>query len=145
MWLERTSYWTSSSLPGILRWFEVARSETREIAPIEYACEIVSAKNNELREMSADPCTVHPVLKLTQSLQVLQTKGHPLMTSLYEELIPTYIHSIAFNLLLSVKFRDPKPLFFWVKRRHFGCNKGIFLGLFQKHLCVSVPPNFFLC
>jgi hypothetical protein len=29
----------------------------------------VAAKNKELREMSADPLSLHPVLKLTQSLQ----------------------------------------------------------------------------
>ena len=70
LWLERTTYWSSSNLPGILRWFEVARSETHEIAPVEYACETVSAKNKELREMTNDPASVQPIIKLTQSLHV---------------------------------------------------------------------------
>ena len=66
MWIERTTYTIESSLPGILRWFEVKKIESVQISPIEHACETVNAKNHELRNLVMDP---EPVLKLTQSLQ----------------------------------------------------------------------------
>ena len=66
LWIERTTYHIESPLPGILRWFEVLKTEILHISPIDHACETISAKNNELRNLISDP---DPVLKLTQSLQ----------------------------------------------------------------------------
>ena len=66
LWIERTTYHIESPLPGILRWFEVIKIDTIHISPIEHACETISAKNIELRNLISDP---EPVLKLTQSLQ----------------------------------------------------------------------------
>ena len=42
------------------------KTEILHISPIDHACETISAKNNELRNLISDP---DPVLKLTQSLQ----------------------------------------------------------------------------
>ena len=68
-------------MPGILRWFEVISVATENISPIQHACEMVSNKNAELRQltiadsqhqMSSDSTQVSSssiVLKLTQSLQ----------------------------------------------------------------------------
>lgn len=39
----------SSSLPGILRWFEVIHSATEEVPPIRFACETMETVNAELR------------------------------------------------------------------------------------------------
>ena len=66
LWIERTTYKIESPLPGILRWFEVCKTESLHVSPIEHACETVHAKNQELRTLIMDP---EPVLKLTQSLQ----------------------------------------------------------------------------
>lgn len=66
LWIERTTYKIASVLPGILRWFEVVQTESIHVSPIQHACETVKAKNEELRNLIADP---EPVLKLTQSLQ----------------------------------------------------------------------------
>ncbi|KAK7603682.1 hypothetical protein V9T40_003681 [Parthenolecanium corni] len=49
LWLERTVMTISSSLPGILRWFEVIHSATEEVPPIRFACETMETVNAELR------------------------------------------------------------------------------------------------
>lgn len=41
----------SSSLPGILRWFEVIHSTTEEVPPIRFACETMETVNAELRQL----------------------------------------------------------------------------------------------
>ena len=84
LWVERSTFETSSSLPGILRWFEVMSVTTENISPIQHACEMISNKNNELRQLTMTESqqqqseSPHPnnnlqsssnVLKLTQSLQ----------------------------------------------------------------------------
>lgn len=66
LWIERTTYHIESPLPGILRWFEVIKTDIVHISPIDHACETITAKNSELRTLISDP---DPVLKLTQSLQ----------------------------------------------------------------------------
>ena len=66
LWIERTTYQIESPLPGILRWFEVMKTDIMHISPIDHACETITAKNIELRNLIRDP---DPVLKLTQSLQ----------------------------------------------------------------------------
>ena len=35
LWVERSTFETSSSLPGILRWFEVMSVTTENISPIQ--------------------------------------------------------------------------------------------------------------
>lgn len=48
-----------SSLPGILRWFEVIHNVIEEVPPIRFACETMETVNAELRQLiavhSADP------------------------------------------------------------------------------------------
>ncbi|GAB6029592.1 hypothetical protein CHUAL_005335 [Chamberlinius hualienensis] len=51
LWIERTTLVTASTLPGILRWFEVVDYRTEELSPIEYACESVCNKNRELSRL----------------------------------------------------------------------------------------------
>ncbi|XKL62442.1 hypothetical protein PGB90_002275 [Kerria lacca] len=51
LWLERTIMTISSSLPGILRWFEVIHSTTEEVPPIRFACETMETVNAELRQL----------------------------------------------------------------------------------------------
>ncbi|XP_050543349.1 dedicator of cytokinesis protein 1 isoform X2 [Daktulosphaira vitifoliae] len=51
LWIERTVMDTTSSLPGILRWFPVKHSESYEISPLENAIETMQEANRELREL----------------------------------------------------------------------------------------------
>nr|CAD7605379.1 unnamed protein product [Timema genevievae] len=51
LWVERTLLITSSSLPGILRWFEVVEKSVEEVAPVQYACETMDNVNKELRQL----------------------------------------------------------------------------------------------
>nr|CAD7417416.1 unnamed protein product [Timema poppensis] len=51
LWVERTLLVTSSSLPGILRWFEVVEKSVEEVAPVQYACETMDNVNKELRQL----------------------------------------------------------------------------------------------
>ena len=76
--MERSTFKTSSSLPGILRWFEVESVTTENISPIQHACEMVGNKNAELRQLAmtesqqqliSDLNHSSTVLKLTQTLQ----------------------------------------------------------------------------
>ena len=80
LWVERSTFKTSSSLPGILRWFEVESVSTENISPIEHACEMVGNKNAELRQLAMTESqqqlvsdlshsSSSTVLKLTQTLQ----------------------------------------------------------------------------
>uniref|UniRef100_T1IUW7 Dedicator of cytokinesis protein 3 n=1 Tax=Strigamia maritima TaxID=126957 RepID=T1IUW7_STRMM len=59
LWIERTTLVTASSLPGILRWFEVLERRVIELSPIEYACETMTNVNQQLRQLinqySSDP------------------------------------------------------------------------------------------
>ena len=69
LWVERSTYMTTSPLPGILRWFEVEKVAIDEITPIDHACEIVANKNAELRHLAHSENRHNSTLKLTQSLQ----------------------------------------------------------------------------
>ncbi|CAG0893401.1 unnamed protein product, partial [Darwinula stevensoni] len=51
MWLERTTMKIESSLPGILKRFEVTRSSMEEICPVRFACETIYSANDELRQL----------------------------------------------------------------------------------------------
>lgn len=42
---------TASSLPGILRWFEVVERTVEEITPVQFACETMETVNRELRQL----------------------------------------------------------------------------------------------
>lgn len=53
MWLERTVLVTSSSLPGILRWFEVVQSTVEEVPPVQFACETMQTVNTDLSQLIA--------------------------------------------------------------------------------------------
>jgi len=58
LWIERTTYTSSSEFPGILKWFEVVKKEVTLVHPVQFACETVALKNAELQrfigEYSAD-------------------------------------------------------------------------------------------
>ncbi|XP_019619494.1 PREDICTED: dedicator of cytokinesis protein 3-like isoform X2 [Branchiostoma belcheri] len=51
MWLERTIMVTTSTLPGILKWFEVKSVQVVEISPIETAIQTMDNMNKELRTL----------------------------------------------------------------------------------------------
>ncbi|XP_060650171.1 dedicator of cytokinesis protein 3 [Drosophila nasuta] len=51
LWIERTTLDIASTLPGILRWFEVKQKSVQELTPVEYACEIISNAGKELAEL----------------------------------------------------------------------------------------------
>jgi len=51
LWIERTVLVISSSLPGILRWFEVVEKSEKEIPPVQFACETMESVNKELRQL----------------------------------------------------------------------------------------------
>ena len=58
LWIERTTFSTSSEFPGILKWFEVVKKEVSLVSPLQFACESMLTKNEELqtliREYSSD-------------------------------------------------------------------------------------------
>jgi len=58
LWIERTTYTSSSEFPGILKWFDVVKKEVTLVHPVQFACETVESKNAELqrfiKEYSAD-------------------------------------------------------------------------------------------
>ncbi|CAH1968130.1 unnamed protein product [Acanthoscelides obtectus] len=59
LWIERVIMEIASTLPGILRWFEVVNRQTEEIPPVQYACETMRNVENELKQLillhSLDP------------------------------------------------------------------------------------------
>ncbi|XP_069872785.1 dedicator of cytokinesis protein 5 isoform X1 [Dipodomys merriami] len=48
MWIERTTYTTAYSFPGILKWFEVKQISTEEISPLENAIETMELTNERI-------------------------------------------------------------------------------------------------
>ncbi|OWK50286.1 Dedicator of cytokinesis protein 5 [Lonchura striata] len=48
MWIERTTYTTAYSFPGILKWFEVKQVTTEEISPLENAIETMELTNERI-------------------------------------------------------------------------------------------------
>jgi len=51
LWIERSTLTISSTLPGILRWFEVTSKVLKELSPLEHACETVENMINELEKL----------------------------------------------------------------------------------------------
>ncbi|KAF2367981.1 DHR-1 domain [Trinorchestia longiramus] len=49
LWVERITYTISSSLPGILKWFEVEYQSVEQICPPQYACETVDNRTREIK------------------------------------------------------------------------------------------------
>ncbi|KAJ6658653.1 hypothetical protein lerEdw1_019813 [Lerista edwardsae] len=48
MWIERTTFTTAYSFPGILKWFEVKQVTTEEISPLENAIETMELTNEKI-------------------------------------------------------------------------------------------------
>ncbi|KAM6220202.1 dedicator of cytokinesis protein 5 [Rhynchocyon petersi] len=48
MWIERTTYTTAYTFPGILKWFEVKHISTEEISPLENAIETMELTNEKI-------------------------------------------------------------------------------------------------
>ncbi|OXB74830.1 UNVERIFIED_CONTAM: hypothetical protein H355_000090 [Colinus virginianus] len=48
MWIERTTYTTAYSFPGILKWFEVKQITAEEISPLENAIETMELTNEKI-------------------------------------------------------------------------------------------------
>ncbi|XP_031525305.1 dedicator of cytokinesis protein 5 isoform X8 [Papio anubis] len=48
MWIERTTYTTAYTFPGILKWFEVKQISTEEISPLENAIETMELTNERI-------------------------------------------------------------------------------------------------
>ncbi|XP_040570903.1 dedicator of cytokinesis protein 3 isoform X3 [Lepeophtheirus salmonis] len=67
LWIERTTLHIQKPLPGVLRWFEVDRSKTTELSPIQHACETIEIKNREIRHLMSPGSQINK--NLTQSLQ----------------------------------------------------------------------------
>ncbi|XP_043939090.1 dedicator of cytokinesis protein 5 [Protopterus annectens] len=51
MWIERTTYTTAYSFPGILKWFEVKSITTEEISPLENAIETMEKTNEKISNL----------------------------------------------------------------------------------------------
>uniref|UniRef100_A0A2K6F6W6 Dedicator of cytokinesis 5 n=1 Tax=Propithecus coquereli TaxID=379532 RepID=A0A2K6F6W6_PROCO len=48
MWIERTTYTTAYTFPGILKWFEVKQISTEEVSPLENAIETMELTNERI-------------------------------------------------------------------------------------------------
>ncbi|XP_071068039.1 dedicator of cytokinesis protein 5 isoform X2 [Dasypus novemcinctus] len=48
MWIERTTFTTAYTFPGILKWFEVKHISTEEISPLENAIETMELTNEKI-------------------------------------------------------------------------------------------------
>lgn len=48
MWIERTTYTTAYTFPGILKWFEARQISTEEISPLENAIETMELTNERI-------------------------------------------------------------------------------------------------
>ncbi|XP_073911286.1 dedicator of cytokinesis protein 5 isoform X1 [Castor canadensis] len=48
MWIERSTYTTAYTFPGILKWFEVKQISTEEISPLENAIETMELTNERI-------------------------------------------------------------------------------------------------
>ncbi|XP_066208030.1 dedicator of cytokinesis protein 5 isoform X1 [Saccopteryx leptura] len=48
MWIERTTYKTAYTFPGILKWFEVRQISTEEVSPLENAIETMELTNERI-------------------------------------------------------------------------------------------------
>jgi hypothetical protein len=54
LWIERTSYITTNSFPGVINWFNVCETKTDELNPLDIARETVSSKNKEIQKLMND-------------------------------------------------------------------------------------------
>ncbi|KAF2980948.1 hypothetical protein EK904_010952, partial [Melospiza melodia maxima] len=80
MWIERTTYTTAYSFPGILKWFEVKQVTTEEISPLENAIETMELTNeritNVVQQQGWDrSLPVHPLSMLLSGIMPLLAEG----------------------------------------------------------------------
>uniref|UniRef100_A0A8I6ARJ2 Dedicator of cytokinesis 5 n=1 Tax=Rattus norvegicus TaxID=10116 RepID=A0A8I6ARJ2_RAT len=73
MWIERTTYTTAYTFPGILKWFEVKHISTEEISPLENAIETMELTNervsNCVQQHAWDhSLSVHPLSMLLNGI-----------------------------------------------------------------------------
>ncbi|XP_057641703.1 dedicator of cytokinesis protein 5 isoform X2 [Chionomys nivalis] len=73
MWIERTTYTTAYTFPGILKWFEVKQISTEEISPLENAIETMELTNervsNCVQQHAWDQSlSVHPLSMLLSGI-----------------------------------------------------------------------------
>ncbi|XP_048369537.1 dedicator of cytokinesis protein 5 isoform X1 [Sphaerodactylus townsendi] len=73
MWIERITYTTAYSFPGILKWFEVKQITTEEISPLENAIETMELTNekisNSVQQHAWDrTLPVHPLSMLLNGI-----------------------------------------------------------------------------
>ncbi|XP_053125035.1 dedicator of cytokinesis protein 5 isoform X1 [Hemicordylus capensis] len=73
MWIERTTYTTAYSFPGILKWFEVKQVTTEEISPLQNAIETMELTNekisNSVQQHAWDrTLPVHPLSMLLNGI-----------------------------------------------------------------------------
>ncbi|XP_074141531.1 dedicator of cytokinesis protein 5 isoform X1 [Sminthopsis crassicaudata] len=73
MWIERTTYTTAYTFPGILKWFEVKQVTTEEISPLENAIETMELTNekisNSVQQHAWDrSLSVHPLSMLLNGI-----------------------------------------------------------------------------
>ncbi|KAI1230092.1 Dedicator of cytokinesis protein 5, partial [Lamprotornis superbus] len=73
MWIERTTYTTAYSFPGILKWFEVKHVTTEEISPLENAIETMELTNEKItnivqQHMWDRSLPVHPLSMLLNGI-----------------------------------------------------------------------------
>ncbi|XP_034353486.1 dedicator of cytokinesis protein 5 isoform X1 [Arvicanthis niloticus] len=73
MWIERTTYTTAYTFPGILKWFEVKHISTEEISPLENAIETMELTNervsNCVQQHAWDhSLSVHPLSMLLSGI-----------------------------------------------------------------------------
>ncbi|XP_004848415.1 dedicator of cytokinesis protein 5 isoform X1 [Heterocephalus glaber] len=73
MWIERTTYTTAYTFPGILKWFEVKHISTEEISPLENAIETMELTNEKIsncvRQHAWDrSLSVHPLSMLLNGI-----------------------------------------------------------------------------
>ena len=57
LWIERTTYTSSEEFPGILKWFEVVNKEVNLVSPLQFACESMRTKNEELQTLIREHST----------------------------------------------------------------------------------------
>ncbi|XP_051830122.1 dedicator of cytokinesis protein 5 [Antechinus flavipes] len=73
MWIERTTYTTAYTFPGILKWFEAKQITTEEISPLENAIETMELTNekisNSVQQHAWDrSLSVHPLSMLLNGI-----------------------------------------------------------------------------
>jgi hypothetical protein len=111
LWIERTTYQTVESLPGILRWSEVqSQPHSVELCPVENALESVLNRNKDMRRVIAQ-CVADPsqgVMTLGMSLNGIIDAAVNGGVAKYEMafLVPEYLKTNAEHAELVAKLRD---------------------------------------